>query len=103
MNREMVRRARKDVGVFARALVGEPLWDHQLEVLRSGARHRVLCSGRQAGKSRTLAMGALHRAFTKARRLCADRERGGGGGEGSVGVGDGVGVGVAAVGGFGGR
>jgi hypothetical protein len=58
-----LRRARDDVGYFAEALIGEPLWDHQLEVARSVARIRSLCSGRQAGKSRVLALLALHEAF----------------------------------------
>ena len=56
-------RARDDVGVFAEALVGEALWPHQLEVARHPARIRVVCSGRQAGKSRTLAVLALHEAY----------------------------------------
>lgn len=49
---------------FARVLIGEELWPHQLEVALSRARHRVLCSGRQAGKSRTVSVIALHRAFS---------------------------------------
>lgn len=57
--------ARDDVDVFARELVGEGLWDHQLEVARSEARVRCGCSGRQAGKSRTLAVLALHEAFRR--------------------------------------
>lgn len=61
--RDVVRRARVDVAVFAETLLGESLWPHQLEVARSEARHRVICSGRQAGKSRTLAVLALHEAF----------------------------------------
>ena len=60
---DLLKRARADVDVFARALVGEPLWRHQIEVLRSDARIRCICSGRQAGKSRTLAIAALHHAF----------------------------------------
>ena len=63
-DRATVTAARTDPAVFARALVGEELWPHQLEVVRSPARIRAICSGRQAGKSRTLSILALHRAFT---------------------------------------
>jgi hypothetical protein len=49
--------------VFAELLVGAPLWGHQLEVVRSTARYRVLCAGRQVGKSRLFAILALHQAF----------------------------------------
>lgn len=59
----LLARARDDVEVFSRALVGEPAWPHQAEVMRSNARIRCICSGRQAGKSRTLALLALHEAF----------------------------------------
>ncbi len=55
--------ARRDASVFARLLLGTPLWDHQVEVVRSKARYRVVCAGRQVGKSRLLAVIALHRAF----------------------------------------
>jgi hypothetical protein len=55
-----------DVEVFARRVVGEPLWDYQLQVARSRARFRTMCAGRQVGKSRTLAIICLHRAFTVA-------------------------------------
>lgn len=65
MVRDGLRRARKDVSHFAEALLGRPLWRHQREVVESDARHRVICSGRQAGKSTTLAVSALHTAFTK--------------------------------------
>lgn len=64
MDASVLARAREDVGVFAEVLVGEPLWPHQLEVARSPARIRSVCSGRQAGKSRTLAVLGLHEAFT---------------------------------------
>lgn len=52
---------------FARDLIGQPLWDHQEEVVRSQARYRVLCAGRRAGKSRVFGVLALHRAVTKPR------------------------------------
>jgi hypothetical protein len=51
------------VAVFARLLVGQPLWDHQRAVLASRARYRLVTAGRQVGKSRTLAIAALHQAF----------------------------------------
>ncbi|WP_307848053.1 terminase large subunit domain-containing protein [Gordonia sp. SCSIO 19800] len=54
---------------FAEHLVGEPLWPHQQEMVSSPARIRVMCAGRQVGKSRTLAIEALHRAFTQPRAL----------------------------------
>lgn len=57
-------RARKDPAVFAEALVGQPLWPHQLEVVRSSARYRVICAGRRAGKSRVFGVLALHQAFS---------------------------------------
>ncbi len=57
-----------DIGVFAEVLVGEPLWPHQLELARSRARHRCVNAGRQVGKSRTLAIEALHCAFSGADR-----------------------------------
>lgn len=58
--------ARRDVGVFAELLLGAPLWDYQLEAARSAARFRVICAGRQVGKSRLLAVLALHQAFSRA-------------------------------------
>jgi hypothetical protein len=63
VTRQDVAAARSDVEVFARLLVGERLWPHQAEVARSEARVRVVCSGRQAGKTRLLAVLALHTAF----------------------------------------
>lgn len=60
-------RARRDAGVFAELLLGAPLWPHQLEVVASPARYRVICAGRQVGKSRLLAVLALHQAFAVAR------------------------------------
>jgi len=50
---------------FAEHLVGEPLWPHQRDMVQSPARIRVMCAGRQVGKSRTLAIEALYRAFTQ--------------------------------------
>lgn len=61
-----LRAAAADIDVFARELVGAPLWPHQLELARDGARIRAVCSGRQAGKSHTLSMLALHTAFSVA-------------------------------------
>ena len=63
-DRRTIRAARKDPGLFAEVLVGERLWDHQLEVVRSDAHIRAVCSGRQAGKSRSLAVLAIHQGFT---------------------------------------
>ena len=57
-------RARRDVGTFAEVLVGAPLWSHQLDLARSPARYRVVCAGRQVGKSRALSIVALHQAFS---------------------------------------
>lgn len=54
-----------DVGTFATRVLGRPLWAHQLEVADSPARYRVMCSGRQSGKSVLLAALALHRAATR--------------------------------------
>ncbi|MFF0243964.1 terminase large subunit domain-containing protein [Streptosporangium sandarakinum] len=59
----------RDIDVFARTLVGHALWPHQLEVARSTARYRVICAGRQVGKSRLLAILSLHEAFVKAGAL----------------------------------
>jgi hypothetical protein len=54
---------------FAELLIGQQLWPHQLEVARSPARYRVICAGRQVGKSRTLSILALHQAFAVARSV----------------------------------
>ena len=62
-SRQTVAAARRDAGLFAEVLLGEPLWPHQLEVVRSAARVRCVLSGRQAGKSRTLQVLCLHTAF----------------------------------------
>jgi AAA domain len=65
MDTETLRRAIADPAVFAEVLCGSPLWNHQQEILASPARYRVICAGRQSGKSRTLAIAALHQAYTK--------------------------------------
>ncbi|MFC5996264.1 terminase large subunit domain-containing protein [Pseudonocardia hispaniensis] len=54
-----------DVEQFAARVLRRPLWDHQRELLRSPARYRVVCAGRQSGKSATLATAALHTAATR--------------------------------------
>jgi hypothetical protein len=63
----MLDRARLDPAVFAEVLVGAPLWDHQLAVVRSPARYRVICAGRRAGKTRVFGVLSLHQAFSRAR------------------------------------
>lgn len=63
LDRETLRRARAEVGFFANALTGEPLWPHQVRLASSVARIVAACIGRQAGKSRTLAVLALWHAF----------------------------------------
>lgn len=55
-----------DPAYFAEVAIGQPLWDYQAEFACSPARYRVMCAGRQVGKSRTLAVCALHAAFTRA-------------------------------------
>ncbi|MFY2790513.1 terminase large subunit domain-containing protein [Rhodococcus sp. MALMAid1271] len=64
IDKTLIRNARNDIDVFARKIVGRPLWPHQLEVANCPARIRTVVSGRQAGKSSTLAMLALHQAFS---------------------------------------
>jgi hypothetical protein len=61
---ETIRAARRDPAVFAELLMGQPLWDHQRAVLASPARYRLVTAGRQVGKSRTLAVAALHQAYS---------------------------------------
>jgi hypothetical protein len=61
-----IKRAARDPVVFAEELVGQPLWQHQAAVVRSPARYRMITAGRQSGKSRTLAIMALHTAYSKA-------------------------------------
>lgn len=66
MSEAALKEARRDPEAFARLLVGQPLWPHQAEVVRSRARYRVICAGRQVGKSRLFAILALHHAFAHA-------------------------------------
>ncbi|WP_214365621.1 terminase large subunit domain-containing protein [Pseudonocardia sp. H11422] len=54
-----------DVESFAARVLGRPLWPHQVDVARSPARYRVICAGRQVGKSVLLAVIALHTAATR--------------------------------------
>src|SRR5262245_51079128 len=56
-------RARRDCSVFADLLLGRPLWPHQVEVAVSPARFRIICAGRQGGKSDLLAILALHHGY----------------------------------------
>lgn len=63
---EQLDAARRDPLVFADVLVGQPLWDHQAEVVASPARYRALCAGRRAGKTRVFGVLALHQAFAVA-------------------------------------
>lgn len=60
-----VDRARRDPVVFADLLLHQPLWGHQVDVVRSPARYRVLCAGRRAGKTRVFGTLALHRMFSR--------------------------------------
>ncbi|WP_287015468.1 terminase family protein [Gordonia sp. (in: high G+C Gram-positive bacteria)] len=50
---------------FAEHLVGQPLWPHQRDMVTNPARYRMMCAGRQVGKSRALAIEALHTAYTR--------------------------------------
>ncbi|OZD82917.1 hypothetical protein CH260_12730 [Rhodococcus sp. 05-2256-B2] len=59
----LIEDARDDIDIFARELAGRPLWPHQLEVAYNPARIRIMCCGRQAGKSSSVQMIALHTAF----------------------------------------
>lgn len=54
-----------DPGAFAEQVLGQPLWDYQLDFARSKARYRIVCAGRQVGKSTTLATLALFEAATR--------------------------------------
>lgn len=58
-----------DVATFAERVLGRPAWDHQAQLLASPARYRVLCAGRQSGKSSTLAIASLHTAATRRNML----------------------------------
>ncbi|WP_020170834.1 terminase large subunit domain-containing protein [Gordonia polyisoprenivorans] len=60
-----LRHALSRIDRFAEHIVGEPLWPHQVEMALSPARIRVMCAGRQVGKSRELAIEALYTAITK--------------------------------------
>lgn len=59
-----LNRARRDPRAFADLVLREPLFDHQVEVVESGARYRVLCAGRRAGKTRVFGVLALHRMYS---------------------------------------
>jgi Terminase large subunit, T4likevirus-type, N-terminal len=61
-------RARRDPAMFAEMLVGQALWSHQLEVVRSLARYRVINAGRRAGKTRVFGVLSLHETFKAPRR-----------------------------------
>ncbi|MCX8454674.1 terminase large subunit domain-containing protein [Paenarthrobacter ureafaciens] len=54
-----------DPGAFSAQILGRELWDHQLAFARSKARYRVVCAGRQVGKSTTLSAVALFEATTR--------------------------------------
>jgi len=60
---EQLDRARRDPVVFAELVLRRPLWPHQVEVVRSTSRTRVLCWGRRAGKTAVFGTLALHRMF----------------------------------------
>jgi hypothetical protein len=62
-----IEEARRDPAIFAKVLIGEELWDHQLEVVRSSARYRVVCAGRRAGKTRVFGVLSLFTAFAQPR------------------------------------
>lgn len=61
-DRETLRRAREDLGEFA-TMVGRPLTAWQVEALRLRTRTTVVRAPRQTGKSRALALLAVHGAF----------------------------------------
>jgi phage FluMu gp28-like protein len=63
LNLAHLEAARDDIAVFAERLLGEPLWPHQVALASDPARIVSVCSGRQAGKSRALAVKALHTAL----------------------------------------
>ncbi|WP_345377377.1 terminase large subunit domain-containing protein [Frondihabitans cladoniiphilus] len=60
-----LRGAGTDPGKFAALILGQPLFDYQAEVAGSGATVRVMCAGRQVGKSFLLAALALFEATTR--------------------------------------
>lgn len=57
--------AATDPGIFAERLLGRPLWPYQLDFARSDARYRIVCAGRQVGKSTVLSVIALFEAATR--------------------------------------
>lgn len=61
-DRATLARAREDLGEFA-SLVGRPLTGWQTDALRLERRTTVVVAPRQTGKSRSLAVLALHQAF----------------------------------------
>lgn len=63
-DREQLRTARSDLGVFSR-LVDRPLAGWQAGSLRLDRRTSVIVAPRQTGKSRSLAVLALHGAFRR--------------------------------------
>ncbi|MDQ4213773.1 terminase large subunit domain-containing protein [Microbacterium sp. ASV81] len=86
MTKSELATLRDDVQMFATKVLGRPLWPHQLEFCTSRARYRMVCAGRQVGKSAALAVLALWEAARRrdvhvlfvsagevaARRLLAD-------------------------------
>lgn len=58
--------AAMDPGTFGALVLGRPLWQHQLEFAKSKARYRVVCAGRQVGKSTGVSVIALYEATTRA-------------------------------------
>lgn len=63
--REVARLGFANIGTFAEHLVGHPLWPHQLEMAMCPARRRIVCAGRQVGKSEEQAIEALWQSATK--------------------------------------
>lgn len=64
MDAEVVRRAKNDVGYFAKVVCGgAELWPHQLEAARSTAPIVALLAGRRAGKSRLISVLGTHTAM----------------------------------------
>ena len=56
----------QDPAEFLRILTKRPAWEHQASVLRSKARFRAICSGRQSGKVRHCEWRSSTHAYTKA-------------------------------------
>jgi hypothetical protein len=65
ITRQDLEAARSDIEVFARLLIGEPLFEHQVRLATDPARIRCVVAGRQAGKTRALSMMAAHEAFSR--------------------------------------